>query len=121
MFETEGIAAPYQIIDDHCSSEVRSDEAQGNDIARCDERLGDTFIRSAAAAIAGNLRNIGGSQLRLGVLARVSEQLVCNLPGSGNPRVGKDGAMEGAWKIEIQNAAVKVCAIPGKQVEVGAV
>ena len=80
MRESEAIAAPCEIIDEHPRGDVGVDEGKGNDIARCDQRLGNAFVRSASAAIAGNLRNLERRQLRLGVLARVAQQFVRNLP-----------------------------------------
>src|SRR6516225_3435441 len=121
MLETERIAAPHEIVHQHSPNNVRTDKGKGKDIAARDKRRGNALVSSASAAIAGNLRNFERCQLRLGVLARVTHQLVCNLPGSGNPRVGKDAAPERAWKIDAQNAGRKISAIPVEQVEAGAI
>ena len=96
-------------------------EGKGNDIARCDQRLGNAFVRSASAAIAGNLRNLQHCQLCLRVLACVAHQFVRNLHGGGHPRIGKDAAPERARKIEVQNAARKIGAITVMEVKAGAV
>src|SRR5437764_11043832 len=111
MLQREGKPAPNKIIDDHSPSGVRTEERKWNNQAVCDERLGNAFVPSAAAAIAGNLRNIEHLQLRLGVLARVAHQFVRNLPRCRNPRIGKDAAPKGLRKIEFKIVAGEICEI----------
>jgi len=88
LFEIEGIAAPSQVVDNDDPIDVRTDKEKGHDVAGCNQGHGDALIRMAVAAIARNLPDIEHRQLHLGMLARVSHELVGNLPGGSNSPVG---------------------------------